>query len=390
MTSESTALAPASHAGRTVALRSLAEVERFAELIYNTSLVPKEYKGKLGDVVGIIFFGLELGLNPLQALQGIMFVNGRPSVWGDTMLGLVKASGLLERFEETPPDAAQDSGLARCLVQRRGEAPVVRVFTRAMAEKAKLWGKEIWAAYPGRMLQMRARSWALRDAFSDVLKGLYSVEEARDIDLSPDAAGTYAYTPPLEPSPAAAPEAAPPAAIAEAMLADAGLSAPPVRPEPKTRPELERAIAARLRQLAPGDDATAKQERKDLLYTCWGVDRWAAVMGLDDRRLRAGWEQLKAIGREPPPVPPAPDAADAADEVPAGLGPDDGGDVGLDELDALRARYAAVGWAESYDARRAEGPHHVSRALYEEWVAVVESLERMRAWAPPAAPAGEG
>ena len=53
------------------------------------------------------------------------------------------------------------------------------------------------------MLQMRARSWALRDAFADVLRGIQSVEEVRDIpeviDVTP--------TPPALPEPKAATKA---------------------------------------------------------------------------------------------------------------------------------------------------------------------------------------
>ena len=49
------------------------------------------------------------------------------------------------------------------------------------AKRAGLWTKAgPWQTYPRRMLQMRARSFALRDAFPDVLKGLISVEEALD------------------------------------------------------------------------------------------------------------------------------------------------------------------------------------------------------------------
>ena len=34
------------------------------------------------------------------------------------------------------------------------------------------------------MLQLRARSWALRDGFADVLKGLASAEEQRDVAIA--------------------------------------------------------------------------------------------------------------------------------------------------------------------------------------------------------------
>ena len=36
--------------------------------------------------------GSEVGLRPMQALQNIAVINGRPAVWGDALPGLCKAS----------------------------------------------------------------------------------------------------------------------------------------------------------------------------------------------------------------------------------------------------------------------------------------------------------
>ena len=56
-----------------------------------------------------------------------------------------------------------------------------RKFSVADAKKAHLWGRRgPWENYPERMLQMRARGFALRDSFPDALKGVITVEEAQD------------------------------------------------------------------------------------------------------------------------------------------------------------------------------------------------------------------
>ena len=50
------------------------------------------------------------------------------------------------------------------------------------AKRAGLYGKQgPWQQYPKRMLQMRARAWALRDVFPDVLRGVHVAEEAQDL-----------------------------------------------------------------------------------------------------------------------------------------------------------------------------------------------------------------
>jgi hypothetical protein len=74
------------------------------------------------------------------------------------------------------------NGVATCTVVRKGMPPVVRKFSIDDAKKAGLWGKAgPWTQYPDRMLQMRPRGFACRDAFPDALRGLISREEAEDI-----------------------------------------------------------------------------------------------------------------------------------------------------------------------------------------------------------------
>jgi hypothetical protein len=71
----------------------------------------------------------------------------------------------------------------------------------AEAKKAGLWGKQgPWTQYPRRMLQMRARGFALRDAFPDVLRGLVTAEEAADYThVEPEPVRVTQPTPPTPP-----------------------------------------------------------------------------------------------------------------------------------------------------------------------------------------------
>ena len=75
-----------------------------------------------------------------------------------------------------------DSLTAVCEAKRQGyPSPSVSRFSVADAKKAGLWGKSgPWTQYPSRMLQLRARGFALRNAFADALRGLVTAEEAQD------------------------------------------------------------------------------------------------------------------------------------------------------------------------------------------------------------------
>lgn len=160
---------------------TMADVMEFSKMLSESSMVPKAYQGKPQDIMVCVQWGYELGLAPMQALQNIAVINGKPSVYGDAMAALVQASPVCEGIEETLENEGSANPVAVCIAKRKNRTPVIAKFSVEDAVRAGLWGKQgPWTAYPKRMLQMRARGFALRDAFPDVLKGLISAEEAED------------------------------------------------------------------------------------------------------------------------------------------------------------------------------------------------------------------
>ncbi len=152
-----------------------------AKAVHAARMAPKGMDTPEQCMVAILH-GLEVGLTPLAALQRIAVVNGRPTIWGDGALALVRASGLAERIVERIEGEGPAQWNAVCEVLRKGDTdPVIRTFSVEDAKRARLWGKAgPWTDYPRRMLQMRARAFALRDAFADVLGGLYLREEIEE------------------------------------------------------------------------------------------------------------------------------------------------------------------------------------------------------------------
>ena len=160
---------------------TMGEAMQFSEMLASSSMVPKAYQGKPNDVLVCVQWGYEMGLAPMQALQNIAVINGKPSVYGDAMMALVQSSPVCEDIEEYFEGEGTTNPVAVCVAKRKGRKPVITKFSVEDAKRAGLWGKGgPWTAYPKRMLQMRARGFALRDAFPDVLKGMITAEEAQD------------------------------------------------------------------------------------------------------------------------------------------------------------------------------------------------------------------
>lgn len=234
---------------------TMGEAMELATIFAKSGLVPKAYAGNPSACFVAMAFGESLGMAPLQAMQSVAVVNGYPAVYGDGMLALAQASPSFEDIEEDFED-----GVATCTVKRKGRRPVVRSFSEADAKKAQLWGKAgPWQQYPQRMLQMRARSWALRDAFADVLRGLQSVEEMRDIP--PEVID-------VTPAPAAA-LPAPKATGAEKALAKVR-AAKAKRPEPSVEPAAaEPAEPAESNTTGPVESPAVSRDRIAEIGTKW-------------------------------------------------------------------------------------------------------------------------
>lgn len=162
---------------------------RVACAVASSGMVPKQFEGKPGAVLVAMQSAKERGLNPWNALQQTANINGRSSNWGELPLGEVMRAGILKHFEEYWLDEKGNRidpvlGLGKkrwaavCEAERMDGlgGKIVRVFSHQDAETARLLGKDTWKQYGARMLQMRARGWALKDAAPEVVAGIQMPE----------------------------------------------------------------------------------------------------------------------------------------------------------------------------------------------------------------------
>ena len=268
---------------------TLTEAIQFSDMLSSSSMVPKAYQGKPQDILVCVQWGYEMGLAPMQALQNIAVINGKPSVYGDAMMALVQASPVCEDVEEYFENEGTPNPVAVCIAKRKNRKPVVAKFSVEDAKRAGLWGKQgPWSAYPKRMMQMRARGFALRDAFPDVLKGLISAEEAADY---PDEAKPRPVAKPANPldmvakaDPVAIPVQTSDPVIIEAALADT------VEPELVTvEAEAEAEELQPADTVAPIGYALMVPGKEEAFSVHQSLDEWAdAYEDLADKTARAG------------------------------------------------------------------------------------------------------
>jgi hypothetical protein len=189
-------------------LTDLEQAYRYSSALALSTLLPRDLVGKPSNVLAIILYGQQLDLTPMQAIQSIYVVNGRPSMSGQLWLSKVREAGHRAFVPcQTCGDAAEahgknalghryiaDHDAQRCTMTIiRGDSGEqhTETFTWDEAVAAKLTGKDVWKSYPKRMLLWRAVSNCATIICPEVALGFGS-EDPDAVDPGSPTLGTVA------------------------------------------------------------------------------------------------------------------------------------------------------------------------------------------------------
>lgn len=180
-----------------------------------TAFVPAAFANKPDDATAAILFGAEAGLTPLQALQGVYVISGKPAMYARTLMAVVLGAG-----HEVWTEHADNRKAIVC-GRRRGTDNIEKVtWTIDRAKQAGYTKNPKYSTDAESMLLARAQSDVCRRVAPDAILGMaYSVEELEDDEPAPKASTVrraappraaieQAERPPLPDEQPAAPEAA--------------------------------------------------------------------------------------------------------------------------------------------------------------------------------------
>lgn len=160
---------------------TIADIDRLSNdqirYIASTEVVPKHLRNRPEAMLAVILKGRSLGLDDMQALDSIDFIDGKAALSGEAMVALVRSKGHSIMWELVPGEKCTARG-------RRGDTGDEGeiTWTVAMAKEAGLWGRGAWKGYPDTMLTWRAVSQLCRFLYADVLRGVsYTPEEAQEV-----------------------------------------------------------------------------------------------------------------------------------------------------------------------------------------------------------------
>jgi hypothetical protein len=166
---------------KAIVIRDYNDAYKFAQAACKSNIVPAHYRSHPEDAVMAVMYGAEIGMPPMTSLQKIIMVKGQVTLSSEAILALVLKSGLLKELEQTyEGEEGTDNYRAVVKIVRKDmNISVVRSFSLGAAKRAGLYREgSPWKAYPERMLLHRARTFAIRDIFADILGGVqYASEE---------------------------------------------------------------------------------------------------------------------------------------------------------------------------------------------------------------------
>ncbi|MFF3300931.1 hypothetical protein [Streptomyces sp. NPDC002908] len=173
-----------------IAIRQPASLDgsvRFAQLLADADLLPKQFVGKPANVLYAIEYGRTLGITPVAAITGIHVIEGKPSASSGLIGALVRQAGHKLRVK------SDGATTATAQIVRADDPDFVyeATWTLERAEQASLcqikngkpWARDrngkptAWEKYPAAMLKARAITEVARDACEDVLFGLHYTPE---------------------------------------------------------------------------------------------------------------------------------------------------------------------------------------------------------------------
>lgn len=246
-----TAPAPMPIGGTVAAIvpQTFEEIQRVSVTIINAGIAPSSLvkfaandasaadiealgKRNVAAVATCIMAGAELGLPPMVSLRAFTVINGRPALYADGNIAVIRKAKdsegkpiceyIRQGFEVGESD---DLTFAWVEAKRRDNGETHREeFSIADAKQAGLWddnpfkranvwrnGKKdwyddvpndaVWFRYPRRMMMWRAAGYCLRWLFADVLGGMPDEYEAREIedmvDITPPRTATRPAPPPV-------------------------------------------------------------------------------------------------------------------------------------------------------------------------------------------------
>lgn len=156
---------------------SFSLLEKRSLTLSKSSIIPVSLRNRPADIMVIMMMAHEMDIPPMQAINGINVINGRPTISPQLMIALIRRK---------IPDAIikVEEGVLTCscfMARSSSKVHMDQGFTAKWdmekATKMGLAAKDNYLKQPQTMIRWRTVGEAARQIFPDILSGLYLPDE---------------------------------------------------------------------------------------------------------------------------------------------------------------------------------------------------------------------
>ena len=186
MTTETTALQVQQPAGVFASIANFEDYQRMAKVFVNSNLVPANFKGDMGACLIALNMANRMGADPLQVMQSLYVVHGKPSFSSAFLIACFNQCGRYTaiRYREVGERGTDTWGCQAITTEKStGEVLEGVTVTIGMA-KAEGWYNKTgskWKTMPELMMRYRAATFLIRSVAPEIALGFQTTEEVRDI-----------------------------------------------------------------------------------------------------------------------------------------------------------------------------------------------------------------
>ena len=167
-------------------IQSFEDAQRMAKVFVNSSLVPQQFKGDLGSCLIALNMANRMKADPLQVMQNIYIVHGKPSFSSSYLIACFNQCGrysaIRYKFEG---EKGTDTWGCKAVATELATGEILEGVTVTMAmAKAEGWYNKAgskWKTMPELMMRYRAATFLIRSVAPEIALGFTTTEEVLDI-----------------------------------------------------------------------------------------------------------------------------------------------------------------------------------------------------------------
>lgn len=164
-------------------------VWRIAKMFSSSDMVPQHFRNKPENCCIAVQLAFRLGVDPFMLLQKCYIVHGRPGIEAQLAIALANARGPFKgRIRYRMSGSGESRSCTACATLAENGDVVEFTVDWQMATRNGWVSKDgsLWPKLPDLMLQYRSATYLVRTVCPDVLLGLHTDDELRDMDYPDD------------------------------------------------------------------------------------------------------------------------------------------------------------------------------------------------------------